>query len=127
MATSTSTPSSDTAPRTQQRFTLFAHAGRVLARNVDGKLIDLGSLQRDDGGSWTYLLDGNQLSGGGMLTAEAALREIGERAGFLYLDGQFTAVADLREGTPPDLSKAEALEITLDELQPGERMEDARV
>jgi hypothetical protein len=125
--TNDTTPPAGDATRTQQRYTLYCHADRVLARNVDGKLIDLGALSRDADGSWHYLLDGNQLEGGGMLTAQAALREIGERMGFLYLDGQFTAVADLREGSTPDLSNAEQLEVTLDELQRGERMEDARV
>lgn len=121
----TDTPNAGSA-RTQQRFTFFSHGGRVLARNVDGKLIDLGRIGQAAGQGTTWLLDGNQLTGTAPDVA-AALRDVAARAGFLYLDGQFTAVADLREGTAPDLSQAEQVEMVIDELQPGERMEDARV
>ena len=120
------TPTTPGARSTQQPFTFYAVRGRVLARNVDGKLIDLGRIGPGTDGRTTWLLDGNQLTGTAT-DEQAALRDLAARAGFLYLDGQFTAVADLREGTAPDLSQAQAVEVLLDELQPGERMEDARV
>lgn len=114
------------APRRQQPFKLYAARGRVYARNVDQKVIDLGEL-RQDGGSWCYRLDGNDKTAGGFFTAEEALREIGRGMRFLWLDGQFTAVADARDGGGLDLDGAPEVEILLDELKPGERMVDATV
>jgi hypothetical protein len=113
------------APR-QLPFTLYASKGRVYASNVDQKLIDLGALSQQDGG-WCYLLDGNKESGKGLFTEEAALREIAGHLRFLWLDGQFTAVADAREQPDLDLDGAARLDITLDELQPGEPAVDATV
>ena len=114
------------APRRQQPFTLYAAGGRVYARNTDQKVIDLGAL-RQDGGSWCYLLDGNKESGRGFFTAEEALRDLSRHLRFLWLDGQFTAVADAREGGSLNLDGAPEIEILLDELEPGERMFDATV
>jgi hypothetical protein len=113
-------------PRRQQPFTLYAAGGRVYARNTDQKLIDLGEL-RQDGNAWCYFLDGNQQAGSGFFTAEEALRDLGRNMRFLWLDGQFTAVADAREGGDVNLDGAAQVEIVLDELKPGERMYDATV
>lgn len=114
------------SPRTQARFKFYAANERLFARNPEGKVIDLGRLARQADGSWHYLLDGNQLAGGGTATPESAMADAARRMGFLYLDGQFTAVAQADAGglERPDVP---AIEVTLDELQPGERMEDARV
>jgi hypothetical protein len=114
------------APRRRQPFTLYAAGGRVYARNVDQKVIDLGEL-RPDNGKWRYRLDGNQDAGHGFFTADEALREIAGKLRFLWLDGQFTAVADARDGGTLNLDRAIQLEIVLDELPPGERMYDATV
>ena len=112
------------APRA--RFTFHAAQDRLYARNEDGKVIDLGKLARQPDGSWHYLLDGNKLAGGAP-TPEAAMADAAQRMGFLYLDGQFTAVADAREQPGFDLSQAPGIELLVDELQARERMEDARV
>jgi hypothetical protein len=114
------------APRRQQPFTLYAAGGRVYARNLDQKVIDLGEL-RQDGSAWSYRLDGNQETGQGFFTPEEALREIGRNVRFLWLDGQFTAVADARDGGALNLDGAPEVQILLDELKPGERMYDATV
>jgi hypothetical protein len=53
------------------------------------------------------------------------MRDAAQRMGFLFLDGQFTAVAEV--GPTTHLDGAQAVDLVLDELQPGERMEDARV
>lgn len=79
------------APRS--RFTFHASQGRLYSRNEDGKIIDLGKLAAQPDGSWHYLLDGNKLAGGAP-SPEAAMADAASRMGFLYLDGQFTAVAD---------------------------------
>ena len=114
------------ATRTKTRFKFYAARERLLARNEDGKVIDLGRLARQADGSWHYHLDGNQLAGGGTATPEAALADAAQRMGFLYLDGQFTAVAEA-DASGLELGDVPAIEVTMDELQPGERMEDARV
>jgi hypothetical protein len=122
-------PSPDNAQRATrpQPFTLYAAGGRIYARNTDQKLIDLGPIAREDGGSFCYLLEGNKQGGNGFFTEEAALRDIAEHLRFLWLDGQFTAIADAREGGDVNLDGATQLEIELDELAPGEREYDATV
>jgi hypothetical protein len=114
------------APVPQQPFTLYAAQGRIYARNADQKVIDLGELTEDEG-RWRFELDGNHHSGNGFFTAEEALREICRDLRFLWLDGQFTAVADAREGGVLNLDGAVQVEILLDELAPGERTFDATV
>jgi hypothetical protein len=111
----------------QQPFTLYAANERIYALNADRKLIDLGALERTDSGAFRYMLDGNHETGEGFFTEEAALRDIAGRIRFLWLDGQFTAVADAREGGEVNLDGATQLDIVLDELKPGERMYDATV
>jgi hypothetical protein len=121
-------PSNEPAgTRQQQPFTLFAAQGRVYARNRDQKLIDLGALERTEGGTFRYLLDGNKQAGEGFFTEEDALRHIGGQLRFLWLDGQFTAVADARDDADLNLDGATQLDILLDELKPGERAVDATV
>ena len=113
---------------TRTRFTFIAANDRLYCRNEAGKLIDLGRLAQRPDGSWHYLLDGNQVAGGGTPAPESAMADAARHMGFLYLDGQFTAVADAREAAPDlDLADAPSVEVTMDEIQPGERMEDARV
>ncbi|HYD77951.1 hypothetical protein [Ramlibacter sp.] len=119
--------SNDTPSGTRTRYRFYAAGDRLYARNVAGKVVDLGRLTRHADGSWHYFLDGNQLAGGGTPTPETAMVEAARRMGFLYLDGQFTAVEDARTYPDLDLDRAPAVEIDVDELQPGERMEDARV
>lgn len=109
-----------------QPYTLYAANGRVYARNRAQKVIDLGALTQKEGG-WCYLLDGNKLSGEGLGSARDALREIASRLEFLWLDGQFTAVGDARESPEMSLEGATELQIELDDLQPGERAQDATV
>jgi hypothetical protein len=109
-------------------FTFYAAHGRVYASNARQKLIDLGALTQQDGG-WRYVLDGNQQSAGSFPSAEAALRHIADNSPFLYLDGQFTAVADLRGEDAGNrnvrLDGAARIEAMIDELRSGERIEDA--
>lgn len=111
----------------QQPYTLFAARGRVYAHNIEQKIIDLGALACADDGAWSYLLDGNQQAGGGFLTEQEALRDIADHLRFLWLDGQFTAVANARDDPALNLDGAVQLDIVLDELKPGERAYDATV
>lgn len=122
-----STPTDTAADRRQQAYTLYAADGRVYASNAQQKLIDLGSLSQAQDDGYCYVLDGNQLAGQGLPSAEAALRVIGQRMGFLYLDGQFTALADLRGNDAVHLDGAPRVDVVLDELAPGEPIQDASV
>lgn len=110
----------------KQPYTLYAANGRLYARNAAQKVIDLGALSQQEGG-WGYVLDGNQMSGRSLVTAEEALRHVARRLHFLWLDGQFTAVADARGAADFNLEGATELAIELDELKPGEPMVDATV
>lgn len=119
------TPAEPASPR--QAFTFYAAGGRVYVSNLQQKLIDLGALTEQDGG-FSYVLDSNRQSAAGLPSAEAALRHIADHIRFLYLDGQFTALADLREDdTPVHLDGAPRIDVMIDVLQHGEPMEDASV
>lgn len=111
----------------QQPFTLYAAQGRIYAQNIDQKVIDLGALERTDSGGFRYVLDGNRETGDGFFTEGTALRDVADKMRFLWLDGQFTAVADARDGGELNLQGATRLDITLDELKPGEPVVDATV
>lgn len=77
------------------------------------------------GDTYGYLLDGNQQAAEGLPSAEAPLRHIADHVTFLYLDGQFTAVADLRGTDGVNLDGGARIDVMMDVLQSGERMEDA--
>lgn len=109
-------------------FVLYALRGRVYASNVKQKLVDLGRLAQDgEGGSFAYLLDGDQATGSGFATALEALEHIAQTTTFLFLDGQFTALEDLGGADRPDLADAPRLEVTLDPLGRGEKVIDPQV
>jgi hypothetical protein len=114
------------APARQLPFTLYAANGRVYARNRDQKIIDLGALTHQDA-AFCYLLDGNKQGASGFFTEEEALRDVAGHLRFLWLDGQFTALADAKDDPGLNLDGAVQLDIELDELPPGERMIDATV
>ena len=112
----------------RQPFKLYAAKnGRIYARNRTQKVIDLGALVREEGGAFRYELDGNHQSEGGLFTEEEALHAVARSIRFLWLDGQFTAVADAKDDASLNLDGATQLEVELDELPPGEREFDATV
>lgn len=111
----------------RQPFVLYAANGRIYARNRTQKVIDLGALARGDDGNFRYELDGNHQADGPFFTEEEALHAIARSIRFLWLDGQFTAVADARDDASLDLDGATRITIELDEMPPGERAYDATV
>lgn len=111
---------------THQPFSLYAARGRVYCRNRTQKVVDLGTLAQLPEG-WCYLLDGNRQSGRGFVTPDEALRDIAAHLRFLWLDGQFTALADARDDAALNLDGATQLDFTLDEMKPGEPAVDASV
>jgi hypothetical protein len=111
----------------RQPFVLYAAQGRIYVRNRTQKVIDLGALTRDKSGAFRYALDGNHQSEDGFAGEEEALNAIARSIRFLWLDGQFTAVADARDNPALNLDGATRVTIELDELPPGEREFDATV
>jgi hypothetical protein len=110
----------------REAFTLYAADGRIYASNIKQKLIVLGPLtEQEDGYGYGYVLDGNKQTGQALPSLEAALRHVADNIRFLYLDGQFTALADARETVDVHLDGAARIDVMLDELQSGEGMEDA--
>ncbi|AVT14751.1 MULTISPECIES: hypothetical protein [Paracidovorax] len=100
-------------------FTFYAANGRVYASNVKDKLVDLGRLDRD-GTGYAYQLDADEkIAAGGFESPEHALASIVGAITFLFLDGQFTALADVG-GERPDLIDAPQIHVTLDALGKGE-------
>ena len=128
MPTSSAASPSPSAAPAGVPFVLYALRGRVYASNVKQKLVDLGELVQDgEGGTYSYLLDGDKSTGGGFATAQEALAHIAQTTTFLFLDGQFTALEDLGGADRPDLADAPQLEVTLDPLGRGEKIIDTQV
>jgi len=117
-------PSASNTASPRQAITLYAAGGRVYASNVEQELVDLGALTAQDGG-YAYLLDGNKQAAQGLASPEAALRHVADHTPFLYIDGQFTALADVRAQV--DLADAARIEVMLDEFKSGEPAQDATV
>ena len=111
---------------TRRPFTLYATEGRVYVSNVRNKLVDLGSIEHAADGIG-YVLDGEGPAGTGFEDIAAALGDISKRVSFLYLDGQFTAQADLRESMADRLDGSTQLHFDIDELGPGEPATDPDV
>lgn len=83
-------------PNVEQTYTLYASHGRVYAENRDGKLVDIGSV-RKEGNVYRCRLDADSVLSEAMESPERAMADIQQRIGFLYMDGQFTALPDVRQ------------------------------
>lgn len=96
-------------------FTLYAAGGRVYASNVRDKVVDLGLLEERGSGGYRYQLDGDDaIASAGFATAEDALVHLAHAITFLFLDGQFTALADVGGPSRPDLLSATQIHVVLD-------------
>jgi hypothetical protein len=71
-------------------FRLFADGDRVLAQNVDGKVIDIGALETK-GDRYIVRLDVDPPALEPSHSVEAALRAVSSQLKFDYLDGLFTS------------------------------------
>lgn len=74
----------------EQLFRLFAVEQRVLAQNVDGKVIDIGAIASKDG-EYCASLDVGEISVEPKRSPELALKALVEELSFDYLDGLFTS------------------------------------
>ncbi|MDT3665327.1 hypothetical protein ROK90_04765 [Cronobacter dublinensis] len=96
-------------------YFLFLCEGRVLAQNIDGRIIDLGEAT-DENGTFAWRLDGNDEHGEGLQSAAAVLDDIAGHLEFLFLDGQFTSLPDVADDYAGKLDDAPAKEILLNEM-----------
>jgi hypothetical protein len=101
----------------QATFKLFANGDRVIAQNVDGKLIDIGAMETK-GKRYTVRLDVDPLDLQPSHSVEAALRAVSSQLKFDYLDGLFTSEAPV--DFHGDLHALPHVEWRLDEPLPGE-------
>ncbi len=71
-------------------YRLFAVEQRVLAQNVDGKVIDIGAMEAKNG-QYCARLDVGETDVEPKRSAELALKALVEELSFDYLDGLFTS------------------------------------
>ncbi|SAL03773.1 hypothetical protein [Caballeronia ptereochthonis] len=74
----------------ERPFRLFAVEQRVLAQNVDGKVIDIGAMESKNG-QFCARVDSGDLATEPKRSAELALKALAGKLSFDYLDGLFTS------------------------------------
>ncbi|WP_321801797.1 hypothetical protein [Caballeronia sp. J97] len=74
----------------ERPFRLFAVEQRVLAQNVDGKVIDIGGMDSDNG-QFCACTDSGDIVTEPKRSAELALKALVGKLSFEYLDGLFTS------------------------------------
>ncbi|WP_244815958.1 hypothetical protein [Caballeronia sp. Lep1P3] len=82
--------SSGDTPGLERPFRLFAVEERVLAQNVDGKVIDIGAME-SKGGEFCARLDVDDIAVEPKRSPELALKALVDKLTFDYLDGLFTS------------------------------------
>ena len=76
--------------RLERPFRLFAVEQRVLAQNVDGKVIDIGGMDSKNG-QFCACMDSGDITTEPKRSAELALKALVGKLSFDYLDGLFTS------------------------------------
>lgn len=74
----------------ERPFRLFAVEDRVLAQNVEGKVIDIGAMESKNG-QFCARLDSGDLATEPRRSPELALKALVGKLSFDYLDGLFTS------------------------------------
>jgi hypothetical protein len=74
----------------ERPFRLFAVEQRVLAQNVDGKVIDIGAMESKNG-QFCARMDSGEIATEPKRSAELALKALVGSLSFDYLDGLFTS------------------------------------
>ena len=96
----------ETSKQDRMPYLLFLCENRILAQNIDGHVIDLGGLTKQNG-TIDWLLDSNKEKGENLKTEIEALED---------LDGQFTSLPDISAEYKDKLTSAPSMEIVLNEL-----------
>jgi hypothetical protein len=74
----------------ERPFRLFAVEERVLAQNVDGKVIDIGAISSKNG-QFSACMDSGEIATEPKRSAELALKALAGKLPLDYLDGLFTS------------------------------------
>ncbi|WP_250451601.1 hypothetical protein [Caballeronia sp. ATUFL_M2_KS44] len=96
-------------------FRLFAVEQRVLAQNVDGKVIDIGAMD-SSGGQFCARLDVDDVAVEPKRSPELALKALVDKLTFDYLDGLFTSEGEAE--VAGRLQDFPSVEFELDETLP---------
>lgn len=96
-------------------FRLFAVEQRVLAQNVDGKVIDIGAMD-SSGGQFCARLDVDDIAVEPKRSPELALKALVDKLTFDYLDGLFTSEGEAE--VAGRLQDFPSVEFELDETLP---------
>ncbi|GAA1888727.1 hypothetical protein ACCR86_09450 [Klebsiella pneumoniae] len=105
----------ETSKQDRMPYLLFLCENRILAQNIDGHVIDLGGLTKQNG-TIDWLLDSNKEKGENLKTEIEALEDIANKIDFLFLDSQFTSLPDISAEYKDKLTSAPSMEIVLNEL-----------
>ncbi|MDR5878118.1 hypothetical protein [Caballeronia sp. LZ032] len=101
-------------------FRLFAVEQRVLAQNVDGKVIDIGAMEAKNG-AFRARTDSGDIVTEPKRSAELALKALVEHLSFDFLDGLFTSERETE--VSGRLQDYPGIEFELDETFPREMTE----
>ncbi|MDZ7864140.1 hypothetical protein [Acidovorax sp.] len=93
-------------------YTLFFPGGRVYAGDTEGHLIAL-ALVTQRQGRYSYTLEGNGVSGGGLESAHALLEAVASHLTADFVETQFQHSADLARADVFDLTAGPHLNIRL--------------
>lgn len=74
----------ETSKQDRMPYLLFLCENRILAQNIDGHVIDLGGLTKQNG-TIDWLLDGNKEKGENLKTEIEALEDLANKIDFLFL------------------------------------------
>ena len=96
-------------------YLLYSCQSRLLVENIDGHVVDIGGAELV-GGKLRWQLDGKEAKGTTENEAEEMLNDVARHLSFLFVDGQFTSLADVRGEYGDRLDNAPSREISLSEL-----------
>ena len=96
-------------------YMLFCCQSRLLIQNIDGHVVDIGSVTQQ-GESVEWQLDGNDEHGDHAESVEEMLRDVEQHLSFLFVDGQFTSLPDVSDEYGDQLESAPSRQIQLHEL-----------
>jgi hypothetical protein len=99
----------------ERPFRLFAVEQRVLAQNVDGKVIDIGGMESKNG-QFCACMDSGDVATDPKRSPELALKALVGKLSFDYLDGLFTAEREAE--VSGRLQDYPSVEFELDETLP---------
>ena len=96
-------------------YLLYYCQSRLLVENIDGHVVDIGGAELV-GGKLRWQLDGKEAKGTTENEAEEMLNDVARHLSFLFVDGQFTSLPDVRGEYGDRLDNAPSREISLSEL-----------